>query len=148
MGNALAFQTKFERIKDEKERQNFAGVWQEYGDLIYLIWNFSPIEDASLEGMHDFAEKWLEEHKWLDEDTPEIKKTAMKVGVSTLGRYTHSAGESFGAGLAASSAVAATMFATKKEQAEQKFDQINNLIAQSSAGPTIEKIKAKVQQTK
>lgn len=34
MGNALNFQTKFERIKQEKERQNFAGVYQEYGDLV------------------------------------------------------------------------------------------------------------------
>ena len=27
MGNALNFQTKFERIQDERDRQNFAGVW-------------------------------------------------------------------------------------------------------------------------
>ena len=27
MGNALNFQTKFERIQDERERQNYAGVW-------------------------------------------------------------------------------------------------------------------------
>ena len=40
MGNALNFQTKFKRIEDLKENQNFLGVWQEYGDLVYLIWTF------------------------------------------------------------------------------------------------------------
>lgn len=49
MGNALNFQTKFERIQVERERQNYPGVWQEYGDLVYLIWTFSPIEEGSLE---------------------------------------------------------------------------------------------------
>jgi len=63
--------------------------------------------------MHTFVEKWLEEHEWLDDDTPEIKKMALKVGVSTLGRFTHSAGEAFGTGLAATTAAVATIATTK-----------------------------------
>jgi hypothetical protein len=116
MGNALAFQTKFERIKDEKERQNFAGVYQEYGDLVYLIWNFSPIEDGSLEQMEGWVEQWLHDHEYLNEEMSDTKKTAIKVGVSTLGRFAHSAGETFGTVLAAAGATAATMMPKPKEE--------------------------------
>jgi len=108
MGNALAFQTKFERIKDQEERQNFFAVWQEYGDLLYLIWNFQPIEDASLENLESFVQKWMHDHEWLDDETPEIKKKALQVGVSTLSRFVHSAGETFGASLAAATALRAS----------------------------------------
>mmetsp|Transcript_18935 Transcript_18935/g.23473 ORF Transcript_18935/g.23473 Transcript_18935/m.23473 type:complete len:134 (+) Transcript_18935:659-1060(+) len=129
MGNALAFQTKFERIKDEKERQNYAGVWQEYGDLVYLIWNFSPIEDASLERMESFVERWLQDHEWLDDEMPEHKKTALKVGVSTMGRFAHSAGETFGAVLAAASvrasataSAAAAIILPKLKEQQKRFN--------------------------
>lgn len=54
--------------------------------------------------MENFVQKWLHDHEWLDQDTSEAKKTAVRVGVSTLGRFVHSAGETFGAGLAAVSA--------------------------------------------
>lgn len=53
--------------------------------------------------MENFVQRWLHDHEWLDEDTSETKKTAIRVGVSTLGRFAHSAGETFGAGLAAAS---------------------------------------------
>ena len=46
MGNALNFQQKFERIQEEEEKQNYPGVYQEYGDLFYLIWTFQPIEEG------------------------------------------------------------------------------------------------------
>ena len=55
------------------------------------------MEDASLEQMESFVEKWLHEHEWLNDEMPEHKKTAVKVGVSTVSRFVHSAGESFGA---------------------------------------------------
>ena len=40
MGNALAFQKKFENIALDKETQNYQGVWMEYGDLAHIIWDF------------------------------------------------------------------------------------------------------------
>ena len=47
--------------------------------------------------------KWLQDHEWLGEDDEitETHKTVVKTGVSTFARFAHSAGESFGAGLAA-----------------------------------------------
>lgn len=70
------------------------------------------MEDASLEEMETFVEKWLHDHEWLNEDTEEHKKTAIKVGVSTLGRVAHSAGEAFGVGVAAASVVLSNTFQT------------------------------------
>ena len=58
----------------------------------------------------------------------DAKKTAVKVGVSTLGRFAHSAGESFGTLLAAASATAATMVPKPKGQQESlKFEEPENL---------------------
>ena len=91
--------------------------------MVYLIWNFSPIEDASLEQMEGFVEKWLQDHEWLNDEMSDTKKTAIKVGVSTAGRVAHSAGESFGTVLAAASATAATTVgatvATMKPKVEE-----------------------------
>lgn len=99
MGNALSFQTKFERIQSYRERQNFPAVWAEYGDLIYLIWNFSPIDEASLEDMDSFIERWLEDQPWLTEDTPAAMRAMIHSAVSTLSELTHQSGEAFGEGL-------------------------------------------------
>ena len=68
MGNALNFQTKFERIQVERERQNYPGVWQEYGDLVYLVWTFSPIEEGSLESIDSTVEQWMRSHEWLADE--------------------------------------------------------------------------------
>ena len=38
MGNALNFQAKFTSISENRAKQNYMGVWQEYGDLFYLIY--------------------------------------------------------------------------------------------------------------
>jgi hypothetical protein len=40
MGNALAFQSIFNNVKIDKENQNYNGVWTEYGNLIYITWDF------------------------------------------------------------------------------------------------------------
>jgi hypothetical protein len=101
MGNALNFQTKFERIQVEKERQNYPGVWQEYGDLVYLIWTFQPIEEASLVSVENAIEKWMADHEWLlDADlfggVNDMQKALVKTGVSGLSRFVHSAGNEFG----------------------------------------------------
>ena len=101
MGNALNFQTKFERIQTEQERQNYAGVWQEYGDLAYLIWNFSPIEEASLENVGSLVQRWMDEHEWLNEVVPESQKPLVKATATGLASYVHEAGSAFGMSLMA-----------------------------------------------
>ena len=40
MGNALTFQSIFERIQLHREKQLYSLVWQEYGQIIFLIFNF------------------------------------------------------------------------------------------------------------
>ena len=66
MGNALNFQAKFTSISENKAKQNYIGVWQEYGDLFYLIWQFPPLPDASLEGIEAYFAS-------LIEDTPMVE---------------------------------------------------------------------------
>ena len=96
MGNALTFQAKFERIQSYRERQNFPAVWAEYGDLIYLVWNFSPIDGASLEDMDSFIERWLEDQAWINEETPEVVLDMAHQIISALAKFTHQGGEAFG----------------------------------------------------
>lgn len=47
--------------------------------------------------------QWMQDHEWLgeDEEVTETHKAVVKTGVSTFARFVHSAGEAFGAGLAA-----------------------------------------------
>lgn len=123
MGNALNFQSKFERIQQEKERQNFAGVWLEYGDLVYLIITFQPIESASLENVENIMLQWMQDHEWMGEEgePTEAHKAVVKTGVSTLARFVYSAGESFGAGLAAvKGAIYANMEAKRLRREEKQ----------------------------
>lgn len=40
MGHALTFQQKFKNIEEMEEQQNYNAIYQEYGDLLYLIWTF------------------------------------------------------------------------------------------------------------
>ena len=67
----------------------------------------------------------MHDHEWLDDETPEIKKKALQVGVSTLSRFVHSAGETFGASLAAATA----LHASKKQQSEPVFEAPANLMS-------------------
>lgn len=66
MGNALAFQQKFENIRINKETQNFQGVWLEYGDLLHVIWDFEPLEDAALAQIDTQVARYLNQTKILD----------------------------------------------------------------------------------
>lgn len=68
--------------------------------MVYLIWTFQPIDEASLESIDSFVEKWMNEHAWLDDDASDTQRTVVKTGVSTFSRYVQSAGEAFGVGLA------------------------------------------------
>ena len=69
MGNALSFQTKFARIEELREEQAYIAMWQEYGDLVYIIWTFQPLEEAALETSVDSKiEQWFLDHEWMAED--------------------------------------------------------------------------------
>lgn len=96
MGKALSFQTKFQRIEEMKERQNYLGIWQEYGDLLYLIWTFSPINDGAIDDMRTFVERWFAEHDWLADDMPAEYKEFATAATVTAGRLMHSWGTTFG----------------------------------------------------
>lgn len=109
MGNALDFQTKFANIEILRERQNYAAVWQEYGDLAYLIWNFQPIEEASLNSFETYVERWMADHEWLNDDTPQVQRKLMASSVATASQTaSQSAGSAFAVGLAATQNVLST----------------------------------------
>ena len=96
MGHALTFQSKFKRIEEMTDQQNFNAVWAEYGDLVYIIWTFSNIDDSAKDDIRGYVERWFEEHEWLDDETPEEYKNVAKALVTTAARLTHSWGNSFG----------------------------------------------------
>lgn len=53
-------------------------------------------------GIDSFVERWLEDHAYLGHDEiSETHKTIVKTSVSTISRFIHSAGEAFGASVAA-----------------------------------------------
>jgi len=79
-----------------RESQNFVGVYQEYGDLFYLIWNFQPIVEASLDQADNFIETWFEEHQWLVEEKVSINVEVLKGIVQHGAKIIHSFGESVG----------------------------------------------------
>lgn len=89
MGHALTFQKKFKTINEMKEQQNYQGVWQEYGDLFYLIWTFSPIDDAAMDDVRGYVDRWMDEHEWLDDETSPEMKEFTKALVTTIAKYTH-----------------------------------------------------------
>jgi hypothetical protein len=47
MGNALQFVTKFNNINLNKETQNYAGAWLEFGSIIHIIFDFQPLSLAT-----------------------------------------------------------------------------------------------------
>lgn len=69
--------------------------------MVYLIVTFQPIEEASLESAETMVLQWMQDHEWMDDEPTETHKAVVKSGVSTMSRFVYSAGESFGAGLAA-----------------------------------------------
>lgn len=86
--------------------------------------------------MEGWLEQWLHDHEYLNDEMSDTKKTAIKVGVSTLGRFAHSAGETFGTVLAAASATAATMMPKPKEEPFKFVDlEPENLMTE---GPQVE----------
>lgn len=141
MGNALNFQTKFERIQDERDRQNFAGVWQEYGDLVYLIITFQPIEEASFENVESMVMQWMQAHEWMDEDeVTDTHRAVVKTGVSTLGRFVHSVGETFGAGVALAKGAFEAKIAAKRQRNEEELrarEQMESLMMVDGETPVV-----------
>ena len=68
--------------------------------MVYLIWNFQPIQEASLEQVDSFVEQWFEDHQWLinDDNTP-VNLNVVKSAVTQGSKMLHAAGETFGRGL-------------------------------------------------
>ena len=60
------------------------GVWQEYGDIFYLIWVFRPLEDSSIEGLEAYFAAILEDAKFYQNEpvTDFIAKAGLKTGMS------------------------------------------------------------------
>ena len=54
------------------------GVWQEYGDIFYLIWWFRPLEDSSLEGIEAYFAALLEDQKFYENEP--VSKFLAKAG--------------------------------------------------------------------
>ena len=95
MGNALKFQQKFEKIRQNNEQQNYMGTYQEYGDLFYIIWNFEPLEEASLENIDEFVAAWLQQNEWVTDETPPATELLLSTGLKTASRFAHSFGTDF-----------------------------------------------------
>jgi len=55
------------------------GVWQEYGDLVYLIWQFPPLPDSSLDGIEAYLATFLEEQTFYQNDA--VSNFIAKAGV-------------------------------------------------------------------
>ena len=108
-------------------------MWQEYGDLVYLIITFQPIEEASLEGVESLVLKWMSDHEWLgDEDNDyqitDTHRTVVKTGVSTFANFVYSAGEAFGATVAALKGAFEAKMAAKKQKYEFEQQQEQSLM--------------------
>ena len=59
MGNALAFQSIFNNIKIDQENQNYNGVWTEYGNLIYITWDFQKISSSARYMMDYYVAQYM-----------------------------------------------------------------------------------------
>ena len=121
-------------------------MWQEYGDLVYLIITFQPIEEASLEGVESLVLKWMQDHEWLgDEDDDdyqitETHRTIVKTGVSTFANFVYSAGEAFGAGVAAVKGAFEAKMAAKKQKYEFEQQQQSLLMVEEGHGATVKQV--------
>lgn len=87
MGNALQFNSKFNRIAEYNTKQNYQSIWLEYGDLVYLIWTFDAVNagsyDSIMETLSEFIEKW----ELMDPDQPVhqmVKATGLPIVTSAI----------------------------------------------------------------
>lgn len=64
------------------------GVWQEYGDLFYLIYQFPPLPDSSLGGIEAYLAEFLEEQTIYENDAVSdfIAKAGLKTGLTSLAK--------------------------------------------------------------
>lgn len=81
MGNALNFQQKFENIRLNRETQNYQGVWLEYGDLIHIIYDFEPLEDAALLTVDEYVARYIDDSHLLDDSSP-VESYLLKAGMT------------------------------------------------------------------
>ena len=78
-------------------------MWNEYGDLIYLIWTFQPIEDSALGDIDSYTARWFEDHEFPghEKNAPDAQKALVKSSVSSIAQIAQQAGSAFGDGLTA-----------------------------------------------
>lgn len=84
MGNALNFQAKFTNIAQNTENQDYQGVFLEYGDLVHIVWDFEPLEDASLEGIEQYVAQFVQDNDFLGRT--EIEKYMIASGLTGISR--------------------------------------------------------------
>ena len=53
MGNALQFVTKFNNINLNRDIQNYAGAWLEFGSIVHIVLDFQPLALASRGSIYD-----------------------------------------------------------------------------------------------
>jgi len=68
MGNALQFVTKFNNINLNKQTQNYAGVWLEFGSIVHIIFDFQPLSLASRGTIFDQISKFLVDNNILEDE--------------------------------------------------------------------------------
>lgn len=61
--------------------------------MFYLIWNFQPIVEASLDRADNFIEAWFEDHQWLVDEKVSINAEVLKGIVKHGAKIIHSFGE-------------------------------------------------------
>jgi hypothetical protein len=86
MGNALNFQQKFENIRINRETQNYQGVWLEYGDLLHIVWDFEPLEDAALLTIDEYVARYIEDSHFYDNETSPVEKYLVTAGMQAFAR--------------------------------------------------------------
>ena len=87
MGNALQFQAKFTRIQEYNQKQNYQSIWLEYGDLVYLIWTFDPLDSSSYDSILDSLSEFVEKHELMEPNNPYhqmVSATGLPVVAKTL----------------------------------------------------------------
>jgi len=100
--------------------------------MVYLIWNFQPIQEASLEQVDSFVEQWFEDHQWLinDDNTP-VNLNVVKGAVAQGSKMLHAAGETFGRGLKTMGAKFAENL--ERRQQEREAAKASPNVAQAAA---------------
>lgn len=109
-------------------------MWQEYGDLAYLIWNFQPLEESSRHSFESSVEHWMEDHAWMDEDTPEPTRKLM---ASTVATATETVAETAGSAFAMTLAATGNVLKNTAQVARQGIKTGVKAAGRQKMGPQV-----------